>query len=85
MDISNLELQGNQASLYKDMYYEEDGDLFFRGKILGTPNSDLDEAERKFVMFALKVINGNRMGLKTEEEFNNKKDFPILNPFLQFL
>jgi hypothetical protein len=24
-------------------------------------------------MFALKVINGNRMGLKTEEEFNNKR------------
>ena len=62
---------GNQASLYKDMYYEEDGDLFFRNP--WDPNSDLDEAEREFLMFALKVINGNRMGLKTEEEFDNKR------------
>jgi hypothetical protein len=53
------------------MYYEEDGDLFFRNP--WDPNSDLDEAEREFLMFALQVINGNRMGLKTEEEFNNKR------------
>lgn len=63
---------GNQANLYSNMYYEFNGDLYFKDP--WDPNSELTDDEREFLMFAIKVINGDRFNCKTEEDFKNAQE-----------
>ena len=61
---------GNQANLYKNMYKIVEGDLRFKNP--WDNKNDLSPEEREFLMFALKVINGNRdPHLITEEDFTS--------------
>lgn len=58
----------NQADLYKDMFVEKDGDLFFKNL------NELSGPDREFLEFALEEINKNRHSDWTDEIRKQKRD-----------
>lgn len=70
---------GNQASLYSDLWYEEDGDLFLKNPWDSTVGFRTD-AERKLLEHAIEVINRNRfpeVELETIKTSRDKKFFRL--------
>lgn len=71
----NENLTLNQVDLYKNLYEEKDGDLFFKH----VNDSSLTDAERNYLRYALKVINQNRHNLAPETlqemELNGDVDY----------